>query len=146
MVPERTTKRQNERSCTNAREEVEERQGEREFRIKFTVLKFFFLVSLFFSLFRSLSLSRDLFARFFIGSSPIDFYRALSISRETLPLVSSSRSPGAYVFFPTRFSGIPPLLTVASKERRESGRVRETTFLAFLLFLLLLIFHNSFCS
>lgn len=125
-----------------------ERQGEREFRIKFTVFKFFFLVSLL-SLFWSLSHSRDLFARFFIGSSPIDFYRALSISRETLllvPLVPSSRSPGAYVFFPTRFSGIPPLLTAALEERRESGRARKTTFLASLLLLLLLIFHNSFCS
>lgn len=94
------------------------------------MLKFFFLVSLFFSdLFPSLSLSLETFFCSFLHRfvSYRLLSRSLSISRETLPLVSSSRSPAAYVFFPTRFSGIPPLLTAASEERRESGRVRETT-------------------
>lgn len=101
-----------------------ERQGEREFRIKFTVFKFFFLVSLL-SLFWSLSLSRDLFCSFlhrFVSYRLLS--RSLHLSWNVAPRATRSfiSLSGSVRFFSNSF-----LRYSTALNGRLGGKKRERT-------------------
>lgn len=126
--PEGTTKRQNERSYADARGEDGERdrrKKRRERRVWYRVSdkihrcsNSFSLSSPIFPYILVLLYSRNVLARFFIGSSLIEFWLSPSLVKRCsswqkgLCTRSFTSLSGSVRFFPTRFSGIPPLLTV----------------------------------